>query len=231
MRPPFLVPALVALGLVLAPVAQAETWPSLTVTGEGSVSAVPDMATITLGVSHRDPSAKAAMDRTSDRVEAILDRLAGLGVEARDIQTTDLSLNPVWAQTSASGEPQVDGFEASNRVTVRLRDIASVGEVLESVLEDGANRLDGLNFGLQDQRPLLDEARRRAVADAMAKAELYAEAAGVPLGPVRSLTESGGMGPRTDMMFAARAESVPVAAGETTLTAQVTVVFDIGEAE
>ena len=211
--------------------AAAQDLPSLTVTGEGSVSAVPDMATVTLGVSARDPSAATAMNRTSQAVAAILERLTALGVAPRDVQTTDLSLGPVWVDRNNNGQPQVDGFEASNRVTVRIRAIDSVGAVLEAVLEDGANRLDGLSFGLQDPRPLLDEARRLAVADARAKAQLYADAAGVPLGPVRELTEGGVIGPRPEMMMAMRADAVPVAAGETTLSALVTVVYDIGERE
>lgn len=200
----------------------------MVVTGTGEVAMAPDMAMVRIGVSHRDPAAGAALQQTSDAVAAMLARLADLGVAARDIQTTGLSLHPVWRnQPDAQGQPVPDGFEASNMVSLRLRDMAALGDVLDALVADGANRLDGISFGLQDPEAAMDEARRKAVADAQRKATLYAAAAGVGVGQVISLSEAGGGMPRPLMMemAAMRADSTPVAAGEVGITATVQMVF------
>jgi uncharacterized protein YggE len=223
-----LVAAVLAISLVLAPAAAPAQTEGIQVTGEGSVAAVPDMATITLGVSARDRDPAAAVNATSEAVTSILDRLDGLGIAPRDVQTAELSLRPTRPARDGSA-PEIAGFEASNRVTLRVRALARLGTILQAVLQDGANRLDGLRYGLQDPAPLIEQARRRAVADAQARAALYAEAAGVPLGPVRSISETGRM-PRPQQMMAVRDDAVPVAAGEITLTARVSMHFGIGPA-
>lgn len=215
----------------LAP-AGAETTGQITVTGQGSTFAVPDMAVITMGTSAEAKSAKDAMDLTSETTAAILERLTEAGVDARDIQTSDLSLNPVWSNRAASdNRQQIDGYQASNQVTVRVRDLETLGPVLDAVLADGANRLGGLRFGVSEPEPLLNEARVRAVADARARAELFADAAGVTLGALLSLSENGGGGPRPEMFSMARAAdgAVPVAEGETELRASVTLVYEIAQ--
>jgi hypothetical protein len=202
----------------------------ITVTGEGQVEAAPDMATITLGVTHQDEEAKAAMDATSDAVARVLQRLTELGVEARDMQTRNLSLNPVWSnRPSAQGaDNRITGFVASNTVLVRVRDLDGLGEVLDAVIADGANDFNGLSFSVQEPDPLMEEARRRAVQDASERARLLAEAAGVTLGPVHQIMDQSGGGAPIMMEMAAAARSgVPVAAGEVTLNANVTVIFDI----
>jgi uncharacterized protein YggE len=212
-----------------AAMAQAETAPrQISVSGTGQVDLAPDMATVRIGVTHQDEDAAAAMQQTSDKVAAMLARLTELGIESRDVQTAGLSLNPVWRDTPAQqGQPMPWGFEASNVVSLRLRDIAALGEVLDALVSDGANRLDGISFGLQEPEAAMDEARRLAVADAQRKAALYAEAAGVGLGQVISLSEQGGGMPRPMMMemAAMRADSVPVAAGEVGISASVQMVF------
>ena len=212
-----------------AQVAGPEATPrQISVTGTGRVDLAPDMATVRIGVTHQDEDAGTAMQQTSDAVAAMLERLAGLGIEPRDVQTASLTLNPVWRdRPDQQGQPVPWGFEASNVVSLRLRDIAMVGDVLDALVDDGANRLDGISFGLQDPEAGMDEARRRAVADARRKATLYAEAAGVGLGQVVSRSEMGGGMPRPQMMemAAMRADSVPVAAGELGITATVQMVF------
>ena len=200
----------------------------LSVSGTGQVQATPDMAMVRIGVSHRAPEAAAALQQTSDAVAAMLARLEGLGVAGRDIQTAGLSLHPVWRnQPDAQGQPVPDGFEASNMVSLRLRDLDSLGAVLDALVTDGANRLDGVSFGLQDPEAAMDEARRLAVAEARRKATLYAAAAEVALGAVISLSEGGGGMPRPMMMemAAMRADSVPVAPGELEIAASVQMVF------
>lgn len=224
---------LMVLVLSGAAVAQETAVPvaQVTVTGEGRVTAVPDMATVTLGVSAEAPSARAAMDRTSDGVAALFAQLEAAGVEPRDIQTSGLSLGPVWTRSRDGSEPpRISGFSASNTVTVRVRAVGDLGAVLDGALDSGANTLQGVSFGLQEPEPRLDEARALAVADARRKAELYATAAGVTLGPILSIAEAGGMPSPVPMfrMEAAMADGVPVAAGETSVSAQVTIVWRIG---
>lgn len=209
-----------------------ETVPQITVTGEGRVAAVPDMATITLGVSAQNSTAAAAMDEASDITQKIFDTLPGFGIEPVDVQTSELSLSPLWDnRQTGQEEPRIRGYQASNRVMVRVRDLDGLGDVLDAVLGAGANRMDGLSFGVADPAPLLSRARQRAVADARARAETYAGAAGVSLGPVLAISETGGAGPVPQLsgMAMARAEAVPVAAGETEIRAQVTVRYAIAE--
>ncbi|WP_417724783.1 SIMPL domain-containing protein [Salipiger sp.] len=224
-------PVALTLGLVLAvpALAQQAEAPRLTVTGEGSASAVPDMATITLGVTAQDKDAGAAMDSASEVAGAILARLDGLGIAARDRQTSDLSLQPIWSQYDNGKGQEITGYEASNRLTVRVRNLSQLGDVLAAVLDDGANRLSGLTFGLQEPDPVQNDARRDAVADAMDRAKVLAEAAGVTLGPLLSISESGGGYAPQPMMEMARMSAVPVAAGESVINAQVTMVFSLGE--
>ena len=202
----------------------------ITVTGTGEVAAAPDMATIRLGVTHQAEVAQAAMDATSGAVSRVLERLDALGPEPRDVQTANLILNPLWSGQYSSGEaaPEITGFVASNTIAVRVRALDTLGEVLQAVLEDGANTFDGLQFSMQEPKPLEDEARRKAVEDAMEKAALLAEAAGVTLGPVQSISDHGGGGPVMMEMASARMGSgVPVAAGEVTVSASVSMVFGI----
>lgn len=204
----------------------------ITVSGEGQVEAAPDMATITLGVTNEAREAKAAMEATSDAVARVLERLSSLGIAPRDLQTRELSLSPVWSDRGAAGEERrrITGFVASNTVLVRVRDLTALGGILDAVISDGANDFNGLRFGIQEPDPLMDAARRRAVADAMAQAELLAEAAGVELGPVMSISAHGGGRP-APMAEAMRssAAGVPVAAGEVTVSANVSMVFAIAE--
>lgn len=212
---------------------EAEQSRRITVTGTGQVDLPPDMATVRIGVTQQDEAAAAALQQTSDALAAMLERLEGLGVAERDVQTSGLRLNPVWRdspdRSEPQGQPEPWGFEASNMVTVRLRDLEQLGAVLDALVSDGANRLDGVSFGLQEPEVAQDEARRLAVAEARRKAALYAEAAGVTLGHVVSLSETGANRPQPQMMETAlmRAGSVPVAAGEVAIEAAVQMVFEL----
>ncbi|AVO39577.1 DUF541 domain-containing protein [Pukyongiella litopenaei] len=203
----------------------------ISVTGEGLVAAEPDMATITLGVTNEHREAQKAMAATSEAVQRILDRMAAMGIEPRDMQTRNLSLLPRWSDRSSGGRSQITGFEASNMVMVRVRDLSALGGILDAVITDGANNFDGLQFSVQDPAPLVSEARKQAVADAMARAGELAEAAGVELGPLIEMSEHGVARPRgmAMEMAAARADSVPVAAGEVSLQANVSMVFAIAD--
>jgi uncharacterized protein YggE len=221
------------LGVAAAPVLAADR-ATITVTGTGTAEAAPDIATLRVGVTSEAKTARAAMDQTNARTAAIIARMAGLGVAERDMQTSGLSVNPVWSNRPAAGgqtENSITGFVARNGLTLRVRDLAVLGEVIDRAVDDGANDIGGVSFDVDEPAPLLDAARRDAVADAMARAQLYAEAAGVTLGTLQSLSEQGGYAPQPRMMemAMARDSGAPIARGEVGFSASVTMVFSIGE--
>lgn len=204
----------------------------ITVTGVGTVEAVPDMAVMTLGVTKEAKDAKAALRETSDAVALILERLGEKGVDPRDVQTSDLSLTPVWSRYDNTNKPrEITGFAASNRVTVRVRDLATLGGILDEVTTLGANTFNGLSFAVKEPKPLHDLARTKAVADAKDKAQQLARAAGIKLGAVISMSEQGNIPTPRPMMRASMAEAmdVPVAAGEVQFQNSVNMVFEIAE--
>lgn len=227
-------PAL-ATAIVLALPAAAETVPAtIAVTGEGKVDMAPDMAMLPLGVTSQADTAAAALKANSDGLAGALGRLKAAGIEDRDIQTSGLSLHPNVDYSSSGREPQVRGYTAANMLTVRLRDLSVLGQTLDAVVTEGANTLNGLSFGLQNPDEATDEARRRAVADAAHKAALYAEAAGVTLGRIVTISEQGNYGGPQPMMmaearFAKDAGSVPVASGEISIGATINVVYEIAQ--
>lgn len=206
----------------------------ISVDATGTVQAAPDMATITLGVTNENAEASVAMKATSDAVSQVLGRLEEMGLESRDVQTRDLSLSPVWSgRNSQSGEQaRITGFVASNRVFVRVRDLDQLGQIMDAVIQDGANDFGGLSFGVQDPKPLEAQARAQAVAQASEKAQQLAQAANVSLGPVQSIVEQGGgVRPMAAMreMSMADAGGVPVAGGEISVSVSVSMQFGISE--
>ncbi len=229
-----LYPAIVALCMSIftnGPLWASDALRQITVSGEGVVSTVPDMATINLGVTHEAKEAGAAMDATTQAAAKILQRLTDLGVAPEDMQTSSITLNPVWSNrsSSTSGNARITGFVASESVMVRLRDLSELGRIMDAVISDGANDFNGLRLSMQDPKPLMNLARKMAVADAVAKAQLLSAAAGVSLGPVQSMMEQGGAQPMMMEMSAARAGGVPVAAGEVSVNASVLMVFAIAD--
>lgn len=146
------------------------------------------MAVISLGVVNVEKTAGDAMAKVNADAAALIAVLSEQGIEARDIQTSQLSVNPVWSSYD-SNDRKITGFEARNAVTLRVRELDGLGGVLDQVLEVGANTFNGLQFQLQDPSAAEAEARAAAVRDAMEKAAQLSEAAGVGLGPVLSLSE------------------------------------------
>jgi uncharacterized protein YggE len=205
----------------------------IVVHGQGSVEQAPDMATITLGSQFAAKQAEDALDQVSEATAPVLETLTGLGVEARDIQTSGLYLNPVWDDSyNRHGGRNIRGYSAGNTVHIRVRDLDKLGGLLDQVVKDGANTFNGLNFGLQDATDAKNEARRRAVADARAKAELYAEAAGVTLGKIVELTDGATSSPQPVFMeraAMAMSDAVPIAEGEVSTSARVTITFEIAD--
>ena len=203
----------------------------ITVTGEGTVQVTPDMATISLGVTTDGSSAAEAMAANSKALQAVIDRLKSAGIEDRDLQTSNLSLNPNWVGYDAGQTPKIAGYVASNMLSVRVRALDTLGTVLDASITDGANTLNGITFDLAAPRPAQDEARKAAVADAKARAELLTTAAGVKLGKIETIAESAGYGAPMPMFrdeFKA-ASAVPVASGQIGMTASVTITYAIVE--
>jgi uncharacterized protein YggE len=199
----------------------------LSVTGQGEARIAPDMATVQLGVTTRAASAAEAMKQNSDQQRAVIAALAGAGIAERDIQTSGLGLNPVM-DYSQDRAPSVTGYEASNSVSVRVAEIARLGEVLDAIVTAGANQINGISFTREDGADAEDEARRAAVEDARHKAEVLAKAAGLTLGPVlvlRDAQASAGPQPMMRAAMAAEKADVPVQAGEVSMAAQVEMDF------
>lgn len=221
-----------ALALPLPALAEDDLTPMITVTGTGTVEAAPDLATLSIGVTTQGETAAESLGANSAALEAVMARLAAAGLEGRDMQTSNLSLNPNWTgyESSSLTGPTIAGYTANNMLTIRVRQLDLLGAVLDAAVADGANTLNGLSFGLIEPGPKLDEARREAVADARARAELLAEAAGVKLGKVISISETGFASDPVPMFRAeASAAPVPVAGGELGLTASVTILYSIVE--
>ena len=211
-----------ALGL--APAQAAEKL--VTVTGEATVAVAPDTAMIRLGVGTQEKTGREASEANAKQMTAVLAAIKDTGVADRDIQTSRLSLQPQY-DPNKSGTARLTGFQATNQVTVRIREIDKLPGVLDRAIGAGANEMSGIEFVVSEQSKLLDQARDDAIADARRKAELYAKAAGAKLGRVVSITEEGSSPPPRPMQ-AMRAGAVPVAPGEQTLRAVVTVSYELG---
>jgi len=225
--------ALAAAAVAPSLAAAEESARLITVTGEGAVTAAPDLASITAGVITEAEKAEDAIAQNAMAMAAVIDKLKSAGIDEADIQTARFSLSPKYETKSGvinrrEDQPRIFGYTASNQVRVIVRDIAKTGSVLDQVVSSGANTLSGVSFSISEPEPLLNAARAAAVADAMEKAALYAEAAGVKLGQIVTINESGGYAPRP-MAMMARAESMsadtPIAPGEQEISAMVTIVF------
>jgi len=215
--------ALFAAALALAP-ARAED-KLVTVTGEATVAVAPDAAVIRIGVSSQDKTAREASEANAKQMTAVLAAIKDTGVADRDIQTSRLSLQPQY-DPNKSGTARLTGFQVSNQVTVKIRDIDRLPTVLDRAIAAGANEMSGIEFVVSEQSKLLDRARDYAIADAHRRAELYAKAAGAKLGHVVAITEEGSTPPPRPMQ-AMRAGAVPIAPGEQTLRATVTVSYEL----
>ncbi|MDJ0992262.1 MAG: SIMPL domain-containing protein [Dinoroseobacter sp.] len=212
----------------VAALAQAEQTvdPTIVVTGQGSVTAAPDIAALRLGVTTQDQSAAEALAQNSKRMQAVMDLFAVQGIDARDIQTSDFSVQPVYERDANGARSEIIGYTVRNLVMVRVQNLESLGSLLDAVVSEGSNTLQSLSFGLSDTAALETQAEAAAVADAVMRAEGMAAAAGLALGPVQRIEAVGGIAPRPQMEMSARAAdfgSVPVAGGELTIRAQVRV--------
>lgn len=209
----------------------------LTVGGQGQATTQPDLATINLGVSTRAATAAEAMTRNAEDQAKVIETLKAEGIEARDIQTAGLNLTPMMDYSDNGQPPKLTGYAAQNSVTVRVRDIAGLGTVLDKLIASGANEIGGISFSREDMTATEDEARGKAVADARRRAEIMAEAAGMRLGPLMALSDvpmDGGPIPISRMVMAADAKmggAAPIEAGELSVTTSVTAVYALRPAD
>jgi uncharacterized protein YggE len=219
-----------ALTAASAPaIAQQKLERYISVTGEGTVETVPDLAVIQAGVTTQGKTARLASEANSTAMAAVLAALKAGGIAERDVQTSQFSIRPL-RDYRKSGDNRITGFEVSNRVSVKVRDIKKVGAVLDQVITAGANDMSGIQFTVSERSKLLDKARSEAVGDARRKAELLANAAGAKLGPAIAIVESGGSPPVPMERLAMRAASSaapPIAVGEQTLRVNVSVTFEL----
>ena len=227
---PALFAGAIGVASLLAPPALAQTDfpPAITVSGEATISVAPDLAQVEAGVTSDGKTAREASEANNVTMGKVLLALKAAGIDAKDIQTSRLSLQPQSAPNRTSGPPVIVGYRASNRVTVRLRDVTKVASVIDTLVAAGANDIGGINFMVSRASKLLDEAREQAIADARRKAEIYAKAAGVTLGAPISISEEGSPAPMQFRKLAApMAASAPVAQGEETLGVTVSVSWAI----
>ncbi|MFL1874238.1 SIMPL domain-containing protein, partial [Hansschlegelia beijingensis] len=165
--------------------------PSVSVVGEGSVSAVPDLAMVTSGVVSRAPTAAAALKANAAAMTKVMAALKDAGVEERDIATSGLSVQPQYdyGDGSAPRTPKLVGYEVRNAVTVRSRALDKIGDLIDSLVTAGSNQIENLAFEVSDRSEKLDGARREAMADARRKAEIYAAGVGASLGAPLAVSE------------------------------------------
>ncbi len=201
----------------------------ISVTGDASISVAPDLAQIEAGVTSDAKTAREASEANNVAMSKVLQALKAAGIDANDIQTSRLSLQPQYAPNRSPG--MVTGYHAGNHVTVRLRDVAKAAGTIDTLVGAGATDIGGINFTVSQSSKLLDDAREKAVADARRKAEIYAKAAGVTLGAPISISEEGAPAPVfRGKMVAAPMAITPVAQGEETLSVSVSVSWAIKQA-
>jgi uncharacterized protein YggE len=201
--------------------------PRLTVTGEASVTTEPDLAQIRTGVTSQAKTAKEASDANAKAAQGVVAALRAAGIDDKDIQTTRLTLQPTYDNSTGPTRGKINSFLASNQVMIRVRDIAKLADIIDRTVSAGATDIGGIEFIVSAPSQALDRARDAAVADARRKAEIYAKAAGVTLGRVLTLSED--QASAEPMLMSARAAAAPpIMPGEKTLKLTVTVSYELG---
>jgi len=231
--------AALLLGAVLVPSAALAQQSSITQTiagtrldinATGEVTRVPDVAVITAGVVSRAPTATAALQDSANRMERVLAALKRAGVEDRDIQTSNVNLNAEYRYPENQA-PQLVGYTASNNVTIRFRDIRNTGKILDALVAQGANQINGPSLMVDKPEAALDEARAKAVAIGRARAELYARSLGLRVARVVSVNESGGYyappPPAPPMVAKMEAAETRIEPGEQKLQVTLNMTFEL----
>jgi len=235
----FFTAALVAICANTPAIASEAGTASIVVTGEGRVDLAPDMAVLLLTVSREAKTAKAALDANSAAMSDVLDAMTALGIEKADLQTPRFSVQPkyYYPPQGSSGEREprkIVGYVVRNSLNVRVRNIGSVGEVLDKSISLGVNEGGNINFSNDDPSRALTQARTLAVQDAIAKATTLATAAGVTLGDILKISErTVSQHPvpmaRAVMSMADSSNAVPISGGENTYKVGVNISFSIDQ--
>jgi uncharacterized protein YggE len=207
--------------------------PHITVSGEGEATVAPDMALISLSVMREAKTAREAMDANNDAMAAVIAAMKAFGIAERDLQTAGIQISPRYNYTNnkdGGQEAELVAYQVTNTLSVRLRDIDKAGEILDKAVTLGVNQGGNITFSNEDPAATLTQARKKAVADAMAKARTLAEAAGVSLGRVIEISDQNTRPapmPIQAKAFDAAGAAAPVQAGENSYTVQVTVTFEL----
>jgi hypothetical protein len=214
----------------MPPMSSIQPETTITLNGTGSVDRAPDLAHVSVGVSIDGETAAAAMGDQAQRMTAVLSTLRGAGVAQRDIQTSNLTLNPVY-DYNTDGRPRLTGYNVSNQMDVTVRDLANLGKVLDAIVKAGGNTINGVSFGLTEPTQAQNEARVAAIKDAAARAELYASAVGYRVARIVTIMENEYYSPPMPVARMAMAQaaesSTPVAGGEVQTVASVNVTFEL----
>jgi uncharacterized protein YggE len=231
----FVVPTLAALALVLPSTATnaSENKRTLSLAASGTLKTAPDMVSISTGVTSEGQTANDALSKNTAAMTEVVDTLKAAGIEPKDIQTTNFSVSPIYERKNENEASFITGYRVSNSVSITVRDIKKLGDVLDKTVAAGANTIDSIQFRVADPEKMKDEARKLAMQNAIDNAKLFAEAAGVELGPVIKITESGDFVPRplrargaaAPMM--AQAAPVPVEGGTLSIEAKVQVIWEL----
>jgi hypothetical protein len=208
---------------------------TISLSASGIVKTTPDMVEISTGVTSEAPSAREALDKNTASMTKVVETLKGEGIDAKDIQTANFSVGPVYEQRPYDGPPEnkppvIVGYRVTNQVRITLHDTAKLGAILDKVVSLGANQIDSIEFGVEEPEALKDEARKLALKNVTDNAKLYAEAAGVGLGPMLSITEEESSYQPRYAAAAARMESakdVPIEAGTASVEVRVRVSWEI----
>jgi uncharacterized protein YggE len=243
MRRPSLSPLLLALSLALGTsmTANAQTSPAVAVAADSTllnISAnaeakrVPDVATLSAGVVTQAVDGNTAMRQNAEQMVKVLAAIKAAGIAERDVQTSGVNLSPQYRYADNEA-PKITGYQASNTVSLKVRDIAKLGKVLDALAAQGANQINGPQFEIDQPEPVYDEARLAALKKAQARAETYAKSLGLRVRRIVSISENGGGNFRPVMMRAAAAPmaadvSTPVSPGESSVSVNLDVVFDLG---
>jgi uncharacterized protein YggE len=213
----------------------------VTVAGHGKVSAIPDTAWVSGGVHTQAKTATEALNNNNNNLmEAVIKVLKNANIKTKNIQTSGFNVYPIYDQSKGSGQrkpksPRITGYRVSNSVTIKIIDTDKLGKLLDKLVSSGSNQISGIRFGFNDSRELLDEARKLAITDAEKKAKLYARTAGIDVGNIISISESGARLPQpvnrfTEMRQAkimSDAGTVPVVNGEQDISASINVVYEL----
>ena len=205
----------------------------LDVVATGEVNRVPDIARISAGVVTTAPTATAALEENARRMRAVRDALRRAGIAERDIQTSAMNLFPDYRHDERGGTPTLTGYRAHNEVSVRFRDISNAGKILDALVAQGANQINGPMLSIDKPEAALDEARTRALTNARARAELYARALGKRVGRILAISEGGGgrypvpMMMRQEAIQVTGADASAIVPGEQTLSISLAVSFEL----